>query len=104
MPIAEIARVMGISRGREARRPARGEQAGLLEHLARPKTRSGLRVREPRRLPHGLDRQETAALLGSLRTWRDRAIAGLMLYSGLRRPRCSGSMSAMPTLAAGGAG
>lgn len=75
---------MPIPRGREARRSARGERSGLLGHLARPKTRSGLRVREPRRLPRGLDRQETAALLGSLRTWRDRAIAGLMLYSGLR--------------------
>lgn len=76
--------VMPIPRGREARRAGRGERTGLLGHLARPKTRSGLRVREPRRLPRGLDRQETAALLGSLRTWRDRAIAGLMLYSGLR--------------------
>jgi site-specific recombinase XerD len=43
-----------------------------------------LRVREPRRLPRGLDRAETAALLGSFRTDRDRAIAGLMLLSGLR--------------------
>lgn len=76
--------VMPIPRGREARRAGRGERTGLLGHLARPKTRSGLRVREPRRLPRGLDRQEAAALLGSLRTWRDRAIAGLMLYSGLR--------------------
>lgn len=71
-------------RGREARRGARGERSGMLGHLARPKTRSGLRVREPRRLPRGLDRSEAAALVGSLRTWRDRAIAGLMLYSGLR--------------------
>ena len=39
---------------------------------------------EPRRLPRGLDRSETAALLGSFRTERDRAIAGLMLFSGLR--------------------
>lgn len=76
--------VMPIPRGREARRAARGERTGLLGHLARPKTRSGLRVREPRRLPRGLDKREAAALIGSLRTWRDRAIAGLMLYSGLR--------------------
>jgi site-specific recombinase XerD len=76
--------VMPIPRGREARRAGRSERTGLLGHLARPKTRSGLRVREPRRLPRGLDRQEAAALIGSLRTWRDRAIAGLMLYSGLR--------------------
>jgi site-specific recombinase XerD len=41
-------------------------------------------VRTPRRLPRSLDRAETAALLGSFRTERDRAIAGLMLFSGLR--------------------
>jgi len=31
-----------------------------------------------------LNRRETAELLSSLRTWRDRALAGLMLLSGLR--------------------
>lgn len=71
------------SRG-AARRAGVGERSGLLVHLAKPKPRSGLRVREPRRLPRGLDRAETTALLGSLRTERDRAIAGLMLFSGLR--------------------
>lgn len=78
------ARVNPVPKGRAARSPARGERSGMLGHLARPKTRSALRVREPRRLPRGLDRSEAAALVGSLRTWRDRAIAGLMLYSGLR--------------------
>lgn len=74
-----------VPRGREARAAARGERGGLLAHVStRPKNRSGLRVREPRRLPRGLDRAEATTLLGSLRTWRDRAIAGLMLYSGLR--------------------
>jgi len=74
-----------VPRGREARAAARGERTGLLAHVnTRPKNRSRLRVREPRRLPRGLDRAEATALLGSLRTWRDRAIAGLMLYSGLR--------------------
>jgi len=73
-----------VPRGAAARRTARGERAGLLAHLARPKPRSKLRVREPRRLPRGLDRAETAALLSSFRTDRDRAIAGLMLLSGLR--------------------
>nr|MDQ2710365.1 tyrosine-type recombinase/integrase [Actinomycetota bacterium] len=34
--------------------------------------------------PRGLDRAEITALVGSLRTERDRAIAGLMLFSGLR--------------------
>jgi site-specific recombinase XerD len=73
-----------VPKGPAARRAARGERAGLLGHLARPKPRSRLRVREPRRLPRGLDRGETAALLSSFRTERDRAIAGLMLFSGLR--------------------
>src|SRR5215467_10378295 len=73
-----------VPKGPAARRTAVGERTGLLAHLARPKPRSGLRVREPRRLPRGLDRAETAALLGSFRTDRDRAIAGLMLLSGLR--------------------
>ena len=73
-----------VPKGPAARRTAAGERTGLLGHLARPKPRSGLRVREPRRLPRGLDRAETAALLGSFRTDRDRAIAGLMLLSGLR--------------------
>ena len=75
---------MPVPRGREARRSASSSRSGLLGHLARPKPRSGLRVREPRRLPRGLDAAEVAALVGSLRTWRDRGIAGLMLYSGLR--------------------
>ena len=73
-----------VPRGREARQTVRGERAGLLGHLATPAPRSRLRVREPRRLPRGLDGAETAALLGSFRTVRDRAIAGLMLFSGLR--------------------
>jgi site-specific recombinase XerC len=63
----------------------------LLGHLARPKARSQLRLREPRRLPRGLDRDEVHALLGSFRTCRDRAIAGLMLLSGL----CSGGVLAL---------
>jgi len=73
-----------VPRGPAARRAATGERAGLLAHLDKPRPRSKLRVREPRRLPRGLDRAETAALLSSFRTDRDRAIAGLMLLSGLR--------------------
>jgi integrase len=79
-----------------------GERTGLLGHLARPKPRSKLRVREPRRLPRGLDRAETAALLGSFRTDRDRAIAGLMLLSGLRSAEVLGLRS--PTWTSAGAG
>jgi integrase len=63
---------------------AAGEHSGLLAHLRKPKWRSRLRVREPRRLPRGLDRAETTALLGCLRTDRDRAIRGLMLFCGSR--------------------
>lgn len=70
--------------GRAARLRSRGERSGLLTHVAKPKSRSQLRVREPRRLPRGLSREESAALLGSFRSWRDRAIGGLMLLSGLR--------------------
>jgi site-specific recombinase XerD len=73
-----------VPRRREARRAAAGERGGLLGHLAKPRPRSGLRVREPRRLPRGLDRAEVRALLASFRTDRDRAIAGLMLFCGLR--------------------
>jgi integrase/recombinase XerD len=74
-----------VPKGREARRATSAERNGLLGHLAtRPRPRSALRLREPRRLPRALDRRETTDLLASLRTWRDRAIAGLMLFSGLR--------------------
>ena len=66
-----------MPKGPAARRQAAGERAGLLAHLDKPRPRSRLRVREPRRLPRGLDRAETAALLGSFRTGRDRAIADI---------------------------
>lgn len=80
----DLGAVNPVPRGGIARRATSGERAGLLAHLARPKARSRLRVREPRRLPRGLGREEVTALVGSLRTDRDRAIAGLMLFSGLR--------------------
>jgi site-specific recombinase XerD len=73
-----------MPRGREARRRSAGERSGELAHLGRPRQRSRLRLREPRRLPRALDRDELRALIGSFRTDRDRAIAGLMLFSGLR--------------------
>jgi site-specific recombinase XerD len=73
-----------VPRGAAARRTAKGERSGMLGHLARPRARSQLRLREPRRLPRGLDREETRALLASFRCDRDRAVAGLMLFSGLR--------------------
>lgn len=74
-----------VPKGREARWRVAGERTGMLAHTARrPKNRSSLRLREPRRLPVALSQPEAAELLGSFRTWRDRAIAGLMLYCGLR--------------------
>lgn len=74
-----------VPRGREARRPTSGERAGLLTHVSRrPKYRSPLRLREPRRLPRSLNRREVIALVGSLCSFRDRAIAGLMVFCGLR--------------------
>ncbi|MGV1050501.1 MAG: tyrosine-type recombinase/integrase, partial [Solirubrobacterales bacterium] len=73
-----------MPRGPAARRTGGSQRDGLLGHLAVPQPRSVLRARQPRRLPRGLDRGEVTAFLASLRTWRDRAIAGLMLFSGLR--------------------
>ncbi|MDZ7577955.1 MAG: tyrosine-type recombinase/integrase, partial [Candidatus Nanopelagicales bacterium] len=74
-----------VPKGREARWKVSGERSGLLAHTARrPRNRSSLRLREPRRLPTALSQPDAAELLASFRTWRDRAIAGLMLYCGLR--------------------
>jgi site-specific recombinase XerD len=74
-----------VPKGREARWRTAGERSGMLAHtVRRPKDRSSLRLREPRRLPTALSQPEAAELLASFRTWRDRAIAGLMLYCGLR--------------------
>lgn len=74
-----------VPKGREARWRVAGERTGMLSHTARrPKNRSSLRLREPQRLPVALSQTEAAELLGSFRTWRDHAIAGLMLYCGLR--------------------
>jgi site-specific recombinase XerD len=82
--LRESGAVNPVPRGREARVVGRSERSGLLAHLARPAPRSRLRLREPRRLPRGLGRAEVADLLQSFRSVRDRAIAGLMLFSGLR--------------------
>src|SRR6478609_4615584 len=57
-----------IPSGREARRVSAEERNGLLGHLVRPKRRSALRLREPRRLPRAVDRRETAELLSGLRS------------------------------------
>ncbi len=83
-----------VPRGAAARRTAKGERSGMLGHLARPRARSLLRLREPRRLPRGLDREEARALLASFRSDRDRAMAGLMLFSGLRSAEVLGLRAA----------
>lgn len=74
-----------VPKGKEARWVVAGERSGLLAHTRRrPAKRSSLRLREPRRLPVALSQGEAAKLLGSFKSWRDQAIAGLMLYCGLR--------------------
>jgi integrase/recombinase XerD len=74
-----------VPKGTEARRLSPGERGGMLAHVSRaPKRRSALRVRDAQRLPKTLERAEVVTLLESLRTWRDRAIAGLMVFCGLR--------------------
>lgn len=73
-----------MPKGPAARRAPASHRGGMLAHLDRPGPRSALRAREPRRLPRGLERSEVTAFRASLRTWRDQAIAGLMLFSGLR--------------------
>jgi integrase/recombinase XerD len=74
-----------VPKGREARWRTSGERSGMLAHtVRRRKDRSSLRLREPRRLPTALSQPDATELLASFRTWRDRAIAGLMLYCGLR--------------------
>src|SRR5690625_4752205 len=74
-----------VPKGREARWVASGERSGMLAHTRRrPNPRSALRLREAKKLPQALSSADAARLVESLRTWRDRAIAGLMLWCGLR--------------------
>ncbi|MGH3847019.1 MAG: site-specific integrase, partial [Pseudonocardiaceae bacterium] len=73
-----------VPKGAGRRQTTRAERGGLLGHLATARPASRLRVRQPRRLPRGLDASEAATLLESFRCWRDKALAGLMLLSGLR--------------------
>lgn len=81
----DLSLVNPVPKGRETRRLSAGERGGMLSHVARaPRRRSVLRVREPVRLPKSLDQQQVVALFASLRSWRDRAMAGLMVFCGLR--------------------
>jgi len=63
----------------------RAKRRGPLGHIGpgRPST-GGRLVREPRRLPESLDRQEISDFLADLDTYRDRAIVLLMTLGGLR--------------------
>ena len=52
-----------VPKGREARWRTSGEPSGMLAHTARrPKDRSSLRLREPRRLPTALSQPEAAGV------------------------------------------
>jgi site-specific recombinase XerD len=62
----------------------RGRSRGLLGHLQRRVTENALRLRLPKRLPRALTPIEVERLVGSFRTYRDKAMALLMLYGGLR--------------------
>jgi len=74
-----------IPKGKPSNWFAAGERTGLLAHTRRrPAPRSRLRLRTPRRLPRSLTPAEVRTLLGSLHSTRDLAMAGLMLYCGLR--------------------
>lgn len=78
-------RVSPVPKGRPSSWFAPGERSGLLAHTKRrPAPRSRLRLRTPRRLPRALSAAECSALLASLHSKRDLAMAGLMLYCGLR--------------------
>lgn len=72
-----------VPRG-QINRTWRAPRRGLLGHTQRHVSRSDLRLQTPRRLPRGLDPDEVQRLVASLRTYRDKAMALLMLYGGLR--------------------
>lgn len=61
-----------------------GRVKGLLGHTAQKRKKMRLAVKTDRRLPRGLTKNEVILLLASFKTYRDRALALLMLYSGLR--------------------
>jgi len=63
----------------------RPKARGMLGHIGPRRAPTGGRlVRQPRRLPESLDVEEVAAFLADLGTYRDRAVALLMLLGGLR--------------------
>lgn len=61
-----------------------GRRRGLLGHVRRAEQKSSILLRLPRKLPRPLEPKEIEQLVGSLRKCRDKAIALLMLFGGLR--------------------
>lgn len=61
-----------------------GRTRGLLGHVRSKATKNGILLRLPRKLPRPLERREVERLVGSFRKYRDKAIALLMLFGGLR--------------------
>ena len=73
----------------------RMKRRGLLGHAASGRSAAGGRlVRQPRRLPESLDREEIGAFLTDLSTYRDRAIVLLMALDGLRAAEVRGLLLA----------
>ncbi len=61
-----------------------GRTRGLLGHVRSKVSTNGILLRLPRKLPRPLETQEVERLVGSFRKYRDKAIALLMLFGGLR--------------------
>lgn len=73
----------------------RMKRRGLLGHAASGRSGAGGRlVRQPRRLPESLDREEIGAFLADLGTYRDRAVVLLMALGGLRAAEVRGLLLA----------
>ncbi len=69
----------------------RAKRRGLVGHAASGRSGAGGRlVREPRRLPESLDREEIGGFLADLGTYRDRAMVLLMALGGLRAAEVRG--------------
>ena len=63
----------------------RAKRRGVLGHISPSRPSAGGRlVRQPRRLPESLDRDEISDFLADLGTYRDRAMVLLMALGGLR--------------------
>ena len=63
----------------------RAKRRGVLGHVGPGRPSAGGRlVRQPRRLPESLDREEIGGFLADLGTYRDRAMVLLMALGGLR--------------------